>query len=277
MFTFTININPVLLNFGPFKIYWYGVAYVASLLLGAHYCKYLIRTQGIPVPEKRMDDFIAWMVVAIIVGGRLGHVVFYDFSYYLQNPIHTFMTWKGGMSFHGGLMGAALAAFIFCRKFRIPHWQFGDLLAAATPIGLGLGRLANFVNQELYGTVTYLPWAFTFPNVDLLPRHPSQLYEAFLEGLLLWFILFFTGRKKILAHKPGVGVGIFLAGYGLCRFSVEFVREPEGFVNILNLFSLTTGQALSLPMIGFGLLIIVKRWLAIKGGTDHVHPAQSQT
>jgi phosphatidylglycerol:prolipoprotein diacylglycerol transferase len=257
MFTFVVNINPVLLSVGPLKIYWYGVAYVVSLLVGARYCKYLIRTQGIPIPEKCMDDFVAWMVVAIIVGGRLGHVVFYDFSYYIHNPLHIFMTWKGGMSFHGGLLGAFGAAFLFCRTFRIHYWQFGDLLAAATPIGLGLGRLANFVNQELYGTVTQVSWACIFPNIDLFPRHPSQLYEAVLEGLILWLILFFMAQKKVFTCKPGMGIGVFLAGYGLCRFCVEFVREPEGFVSIFNLF-LTTGQALSLPMIGVGLLIMFK-------------------
>jgi phosphatidylglycerol:prolipoprotein diacylglycerol transferase len=250
MLAFVVDLNPVLISVGPITIYWYGVAYVVSLLLGATYCKYLIRNYSIAIPEKRMDDFVGWMVVAIIIGGRLGHVLFYDLAYYIQNPLHIFMTWKGGMSFHGGLVGALIAAVVFCRVFHVPTWQFGDLLAAATPIGLGLGRLANFVNQELYGTVTKMPWACIFPKVDLLNRHPSQLYEACLEGLLLWGILFFMWRKKIPQRWPGINVGVFFLGYGVCRFCVEFVREPEGFIG-----PITTGQALSLPMILAGLWI----------------------
>lgn len=249
---FIINFDPVFLSLGPLTIYWYGVSYVVSLLLGAWYVQYLVKQHQLPIAPEHIDRFVGWMIVGVIVGGRLGHILFYDLTYYCHNPLQIFMTWKGGMSFHGGLVGAVAVAFLFCKQYKIHPWVFGDLLAAATPIGLGFGRVANFINQELYGTVTSLPWGCVFLRVDNFSRHPSQLYEAFLEGFMLFFILFVLWVKKIPLKKPGICIGVFLFLYGIFRFCVEFVREPEGFF-----FFLTTGQALSLPMMGAGMVVLI--------------------
>ncbi len=253
MFAFLFpSFDPVLIQIGPVKVHWYGLAYAAGIILGWRYAIYLAKNYVTTVGAKQLDNFVAWAVVGIIVGGRLGHVLFYDLGHYLNHPFEIIMTWKGGMSFHGGLIGVMIVTFIYCQRHAIPLFQFADILAAAAPIGLGLGRLANFINNELYGRVTEVPWAVYFPHAGPLPRHPSQLYEAFAEGFLLWFCLAWAWRRPWLRNHPGRITGLFLLGYGLMRFLVEYVREPEIIYPIGGCL-LTQGQMLSVPLVIVGM------------------------
>ncbi|MBM3467836.1 MAG: prolipoprotein diacylglyceryl transferase [Alphaproteobacteria bacterium] len=251
------QIDPVMVHLGPISIHWYGIAYVVGLLLGWHYGLWLARRYNVPITKKQIDDFIIWALGGIIIGGRLGHILFFEFNKYLQHPLDILMTWKGGMSFHGGLLGVVVVTLLYCYKNNIPTFRFADLIAASVPIGLCLGRVANFINGELYGRVTDVSWGVIFPYAGPLPRHPSQLYEAFLEGIVLFILLNFCWRIPSLRETPGRIAGIFFVGYGLVRTLVEFVREPDTFYKIVDL-SLTTGQVLSLPMILFGLYLILR-------------------
>lgn len=254
--------DPIAFSLGPIKIYWYGIAYVLGILLGGYvYTKHLVlRYQTHKnLNKKTFEDFIPWAVFGIILGGRIGHVVFYDLSYYLQHPLEIIATWNGGMSFHGGLAGILIAIVFFTRRNNIPFWYFADILVCAAPIGLFLGRIANFINQELYGIPTQVSWAIIFPKAgDGLPRHPSQLYEAFLEGLLLFIILNFCYRFTNLRHKPGFISGLFLICYGIFRILVETVRQPDTHIGYLS-FNTTLGQWLSLPLILIGIIIMQRR------------------
>lgn len=250
------QIDPVLIHLGPVAVHWYGIAYVVSLLLGWRYAVWLARRYAPTITKVHIDDFMMWALAGIIVGGRLGHILFFEPSRYLNNPLEIFMTWKGGMSFHGGMMGVTLATLLYCRKTGIPTLRFADILAAITPIGLFLGRLANFINGELFGRVTDVPWAMAFPHGGPLPRHPSQIYEAVLEGLLLLALLHVGWRTPALRNHPGCLTGLFLCGYGIARFLVEFVREPDAFYILFGLH-LTTGQWLSLPMVIAGICFLI--------------------
>lgn len=252
------SINPVAVQLGPLAIRWYSLSYIAGILLGWLYVRRLHRQQPVPgLNAKALDDLMLWMVMGVVGGGRLGYVLFYKPGYYFANPLHIFTVWQGGMSFHGGLLGVFLAIWIFCRKYRIPYFAMMDVLACATPIGLFLGRLANFINGELFGRVTDVPWAMVFPQGGPLPRHPSQLYEAGLEGIALFAVLYLLTLIPSARRRVGVRSGAFLIGYALARMAVECFREPDAFLGYLFGF-ITMGQLLCLPMLALGIFLIAR-------------------
>jgi phosphatidylglycerol:prolipoprotein diacylglycerol transferase len=248
-------INPVLLELGPLKVYWYGFAYVAGILLGWRYALYLVRHYAVHLKTQYFDDFITWIVIGIVAGGRIGHILIYEFDYYIHHPLEILMTWKGGMSFYGGLLGVIVATLIYCKRKSIQPLEFADVMAGSVPIGLGLGRVANFINGELYGRVSDVPWAVEFPQAGDFPRHPSQLYEAFLEGFVLWAVLAFIWHRTNWPKTPGKIAGVFLIGYAVSRFLVEYVREPDAIYNLGSL-PFTTGQLLALPLMGLGVFFL---------------------
>jgi phosphatidylglycerol:prolipoprotein diacylglycerol transferase len=255
------SLDPVIFEIGPFALRWYALAYIAGLMLGWRYVIMLSKSarlwpNGLPASREEIDDLLLWITFGVILGGRLGYVMFYNPGYFLAHPRDILAVWQGGMAFHGGLFGVIVAIIIFARRRAIAMLSLGDMVAAAVPIGLLFGRLANFINSELWGRVTQSPWGVVFPNGGPLPRHPSQLYEAGLEGLLLFAVLgFLIWRRGILA-RPGLAIGVFLTGYGLSRALIERVREPDAHLGFI--FSeITMGQILSLPMIGAGIVFIV--------------------
>jgi phosphatidylglycerol:prolipoprotein diacylglycerol transferase len=262
------DIDRVMFHLGPIPVYWYGMAYVVGILGGRQYAVWLAQRFVPAITKAQLDDFMMWALGGVIIGGRLGHILFFAPAHYVMNPWEIFMTWKGGMAFHGGVIGVVIAGFIYCQKRSIPKLQFADIIAAIVPLGLGLGRLANFVNAELYGRVTDSPWGMVFPHAGPLPRHPSQLYEAFLEGFALLVILHICWRTP-LRDTPGRIMGIFLFGYGVVRTLVEFVREPDGIYTLAGM-ELTTGQLLSIP-----LILIGGYFMACKRG-NHLPPAASR-
>lgn len=253
------DIDPIIVSIGPLAIHWYGLAYVVGILFGWWYAKRLIVTQklwpaGMPqMKPEDIDDFLVWAALGIVLGGRVGYILFYDLSRYLANPLDIFAVWQGGMSFHGGFTGTVIAMILFCRKRGIPVWTLFDLIAAGTPVALGLVRCTNFINSELWGRITDVPWAFEFPNGGPFTRHPSQLYEALLEGLVLFVGLrILTHRYKKLG-SPGFVAGAFVTGYGLIRIFIEFFREPDRQLGYLWGGWLTMGMLLSLPMVLVGV------------------------
>lgn len=255
------DIDPVAFTIGPILIRWYSLAYIAGFFGGWGVAHLAVRRSTLEKPtRKQIDDFLFWMVLGVILGGRIGYVLFYNLSYYLENPSHILKTWEGGMSFHGGLLGVAIAVAAFAYKHKIPVLRLGDLAACGATIGLFFGRLANFVNGELYGRVTDHPIGMVFPDGGPLPRHPSQLYEALTEGLILAIILnglaCFTPS---IQKKYGFLFGLFLTLYGVFRFIIEFAREPDAQIGLyFNLIS--QGQILCLPMILIGLYIMNHAW-----------------
>ncbi len=250
------NINPVMLEIGPFKMHWYGAAYAVAVLAIYKLTKKLAKKFKINITDKNLEDFLLWVVLGIIVGGRLGYVIFYDLTKYLQNPIDIFKTYEGGMSFHGGLFGVIAATYLFAKKHHINYWNFIDLIAVGTPIGLFLGRLANFINGELYGNVSNISWAFIFPG-ETLPRHPSQLYEAFLEGIVLFAIMLYITYKKNSLAKPSLNSGVFLSSYAVFRMFIELFRQPDSHIGYLY-SSITMGHLLSLPLLLLGIYLIFR-------------------
>lgn len=258
------TIDPVLIEIGPFAIRWYALAYIAGLFGGTWYMRRLVKKSPALMSPEHADDFLIWALIGIILGGRLGYVLFYKPAYYLSNPGEILMTWEGGMSFHGGLIGVTLAIILFARKIRIDKWYVGDTVSCAVPIGLFLGRLANFVNGELYGRMAPdVSWAMAFPGGGPIPRHPSQLYEAFLEGLVLFVILHILWRQDTIRKRPGIITGVFCSGYAISRIIVEFFREPDRHLGFLT-FGLTMGQILSGALLVFGLVVI---WRSLKRTT----------
>lgn len=249
-------IDPVLVEIGPVVIRWYALAYITGLVLGWRYIIWLARKPGSLIKPDDADDFLTWATFAVILGGRLGYVIFYKPEYYLANPDAILKTWQGGMSFHGGFIGVILAALWFTHLRKIKFLAFLDLAAVVAPFGLLFGRLANFINSELWGRVTDVPWGFVFPNGGPLPRHPSQLYEAALEGIVLLVVLHLVWRCKSWRETPGVLSGVFLIGYGLSRIIVEFFRQPDAHLGFLA-GGATMGQMLSLPMVLGGAALIV--------------------
>ena len=247
------DIDPVAISIGPLMMRWYAIAYIAGLLIGWYYARRLTRRPPGLVTERAVDDFLLWATLGVILGGRFGYVLFYKPGYYLQNPLEVLFIWQGGMSFHGGLLGVAVAIALFARSIKVPVFALSDIVAAAAPIGLFFGRIANFINAELYGRPSDLPWAVLFPG-ETLPRHPSQLYEAALEGLLLFLVLFVLTRRGAL-ERHGLLTGVFLIGYALARAAVELVREPDAHLGHL-IAGATMGQLLSLPMLLFGIAIL---------------------
>lgn len=251
------DIDAVAVQLGPLVIRWYSLAYIAGLLLGWRYCLWLARRPPRLFEPRVMDDFLVWAVLAVILGGRLGYVLFYKPAYYSSHPQDIFFLWQGGMSFHGGFLGVILAVLLFARHHRIQTLAFGDFMAAAAPIGLFLGRLANFVNGELYGRVSDLPWAMVFPHGGLSARHPSQLYEAVLEGPVLFFVFLALIRSARALERPGLLTGAFFVGYGLVRIFAEIFRQPDAHIGFL-VTGTTMGQWLSLPMIAVGVWLIAR-------------------
>jgi phosphatidylglycerol---prolipoprotein diacylglyceryl transferase len=253
------GIDPVLVSIGPFAVRWYALAYIVGLVVGWRYCNALARrwaARGTPVASARdIDDFLVWATIGVVLGGRIGYVLFYNGAYYLQHPAQAIELWHGGMSFHGGAAGVCVAIVLFCRRRHLLLLRFADLIACAVPIGLFLGRLANFINGELWGRPGDVPWAMVFPTGGPVPRHPSQLYEATLEGLVLFLILLLMQRSDAVRGRPGTVTGVFLIGYGAFRIVAEFFREPDQQLGFL-VGGATMGQLLSLPLIVAGSLLI---------------------
>lgn len=275
-------INEIAVDFGFISIRWYGLAYMFGLLLGWLYIRRLLnnaelwpqyKPAGAPIKAHQSDDMLIWVTLGVVIGGRLGFVLLYEPSYFIKNPLEVFFIWHGGMAFHGGLLGAGAALALFARRNKAPVLSIFDLAAAAVPIGLFFGRIANFINGEIFGRVTTVPWAMVFPEGGPDPRHPSQLYEAFLEGIVLFFILrLLTHRKGALA-TPGRVTGVFLIGYGCARIFVEYFKEydPQQF---FTLWPITAGMVYSVPMILLGLYFLRQAKTNIitsndsKGATD---------
>ena len=245
------NFDPVAFQIISFEIRWYSLAYIVGITIGWLLCKKIF-IKNIEVKEK-FDDYITYLIIGIIVGGRLGYIIFYNFDYYLNNIFDIFKVWQGGMSFHGGLIGILFASILFTRKNKQNTFVYTDLVSLVAPIGIFFGRLANFINSELYGTPTEVPWAITFIQVDNLSRHPSQLYEAILEGIILFIILMYFKKKDYLM-KPGLISGLFLIFYSLFRFFAEFFRVPDEQLGYL-IFKLSMGQIISLVFLIFGIII----------------------
>ncbi len=250
-------IDPVLVEFGPFVIRWYALAYIAGILLGWRYMLSLAaRRPGRP-NARDIDDVVVWATIGTVLGGRLGYVLFYKPDYYLANPFEIVQVWRGGMSFHGGLLGVLAAVALFTWRRGIGLHGLADLVSCAAPIGLFFGRLANFINGELWGRPSDVPWAIVFPRGGPLPRHPSQLYEAALEGMVLFVGLWALWRLTKVRERPGFLFGAFLAGYGVSRLIVELFRQPDAHLGFL-LAGATMGQLLSLPMIAAGLWLMAR-------------------
>ena len=251
--------DPVLISLGPFQIRWYALAYIAGILLGWLYSRALIRNERLwggpaPLTVLDFDDFVLWVTLGIILGGRTGYVLFYNPHHFLQHPLEAFQLWKGGMSFHGGFTGCVLAVVLFARRRQIPILSLGDLTCATGTIGLFLGRIANFINGELWGRPTDVPWGMVFPGAGPLPRHPSQLYEATLEGLVLGIALWLLMRSGAL-RRPGLVIGWFAIGYSMARIVCEFFREPDPQLGFL-WGGLTMGMLLSVPLLLTGVAFI---------------------
>ena len=250
------TIDPVLIEIGPFAIRWYALAYIAGLLLGWRYVLRLARRPGSAVEPKQADDFLLWATLGVVLGGRLGYVLFYNPGYYLENPAQILIVWEGGMSFHGGMLGVVVALLLYARRQKLPVFALSDVVAVAAPIGLFFGRLANFINGELYGRAADVPWAMVFPtDPDSLPRHPSQLYQAALEGLLLFAALAFLAHRPNALQHRGLLTGAFLGGYAIARTVGELFRQPDAHIGFLS-GGVTMGQTLSLPMLAVGLWMI---------------------
>ena len=253
---FINNFDPVAIQIFSIEIRWYSLAYIFGILIGWLYCKkILIKDKNI---SKLFDDLISYLIIGIILGGRLGYVIFYNLEYFSSNPIEILMIWQGGMSFHGGLLGVLASTIIYAKKHNVNKFIFLDLIAGSAPIGIFLGRIANFVNSELYGRETNILWSVIFTKIDNITRHPSQIYEALLEGVILFFILFFFIKKNYLL-KPGLISSLFLIFYSLFRFLVEFFRVPDEQVGFIYL-NLTIGQIISLIFLSFGFyLFFIKK------------------
>lgn len=244
------QIDPILVQFGPLAVRWYGLMYLLGFLCGYWIIRRLAVLRQLPLDAEGISDLLFYAVIGVILGGRLGYVLFYNPGFYLEHPQQIVAIWEGGMSFHGGFLGVFLVILFFCRKRNLPLLLTADIVATAATLGLGFGRIGNFINAELWGRVTDLPWGMVFPTGGPLPRHPSQLYEALLEGLLLFVILWTLHRFKA---RPGVPASVFFLGYGVFRFGVEFVRQPDVHLGFL-WGGATMGQLLSLPMIAVGVV-----------------------
>jgi phosphatidylglycerol:prolipoprotein diacylglycerol transferase len=260
--------DPVAIELGPLQIRWYGLAYLAGLTLGWLYMRRLLSQQeiwrgGAPMKPTQADDFLLWATLGTVVGGRLGYVFLYEPGNFLSNPIAILQVWNGGMAFHGGLIGVATAIVLFARYNKVPFLSLGDLAAAAVPFGLFFGRIANFINGEVYGKLTTVPWAVLFPPSVLEPadtygpRHPSQLYEAFLEGLVMFLVLRYFTHSRGSLKQPGLTAGIFLSLYAASRISVEFVREWK-YERFFTTEYFSSGMVYSLPMLAVGIYLIMR-------------------
>lgn len=252
------EIDPIIFQIGPLALRWYALAYVAGLVLGWRYMLRLNARAGLMAAEA-IDDFLVWCTLGVILGGRLGYVLFYNLPYYAENPLQVLMVWQGGMAFHGAVLGVAVAEVLFAGRRKIALLNLTDLVACAVPIGLFFGRIANFINGELFGRVGEAPWVMVFPGGGPLPRHPSQLYEAALEGAVLFVLLVWLVRRFDALAKPGLATGVFLIGYAGARMLVEQFREPDAHIGTLAAGT-TMGQWLSLPMAAAGAFLV---WYAL--------------
>lgn len=251
------DIDPVAVQIGPVAIRWYALAWMAGLLGGWLYCVRVINRSPWGITRQQIDDFLFWAIISVIAGGRLGYVLFYNPGFFLGHPLEVFAVWRGGMSFHGGLIGVTVAMVLFARHRGIRILALTDVVAAAVPIGLFLGRVANFVNGELFGRPTDVPWAIVFPAGGPEPRHPSQLYEAGLEGLVLFVLLWVLAYRTRAFERPGLVTGVFLVGYGVSRVIVELYRTPDAQIGFLA-WGTTMGQWLSVPLLALGLYLVVR-------------------
>ena len=251
--------DPVLVQLGPIAIRWYALAYIGSLLLGWRVMRRLVRRTPAVATVEQTDDFLTWATLGVVLGGRLGYVMFYQPGRFLADPTTIFAVWQGGMSFHGGTIGVVVALVVYCWKYGIPLLGFADRIAVVTPIGLGLGRVANFINGELWGRPApdWLPWAMIFPQAGPEPRHPSQLYQALMEGLILFGVLWLLARREAIRARFGTLTGVFLVGYAIARSVGELFRQPDAFLGFLYAGA-TMGQLLSVPMLLAGLVLIYR-------------------
>jgi phosphatidylglycerol---prolipoprotein diacylglyceryl transferase len=265
-------INPILISIGPFSVRWYALAYIVGIIAGWFYARAIISSERLwggpaPLTVTDFDDFVIWITLGIILGGRIGYVLFYNLPHFAENPVEILQLWNGGMSFHGGVLGCIVAIVLFATRRGIPVLSLGDVTAAVAPIGLFLGRIANFINGELWGRRTDVPWAMIFPHGGPVPRHPSQLYEATLEGVVLFIVLALLVRFGAL-KRPGVVSGVFAIGYGAARITCEFFREPDVQLGFL-WGGLTMGMLLCIPLILAGIAVLVvafKRTAKLKNG-----------
>lgn len=254
------DIDPVLVSIGPIDIRWYALSYMAGFLFGWWLIKYFLRRYPSPyLNQFRMDDLLTWVIIGAILGGRLGYALFYNLPYYIENPLDALKIWEGGMAFHGGLLGVIIAMLLFARKYKIPVFALSDRVAVVAPVGLFFGRIANFINGELYGRASDMPWAMVFREGDV-PRHPSQIYQALTEGLVLWIILLIAQHNQSIRNHRGILSGLFLGGYAFMRFFVEYTREPDAHIGFLTL-GLSMGQILCIPMIlaGIGMILFASK------------------
>jgi phosphatidylglycerol:prolipoprotein diacylglycerol transferase len=251
--------DPVLVAVGPLAIRWYALAYISALVLGWRLVRRWVELAPPVGTPEQADDFLTWATLGVVLGGRLGYVLFYQPGFFLSNPLQIAALWQGGMSFHGGMLGVAAAIVIYCRQQGMPILGFADRIAIAAPIGLGLGRVANFINGELWGREApdTLPWAMVFPTGGPMPRHPSQLYQALMEGLILFAIMLLASRSVAIRARFGALTGIFLAGYAIARIIGEFFRQPDAFLGFL-FAGATMGQLLSVPMLIAGIVLIAR-------------------
>ena len=256
------NFDPVLIDLGLFQIRWYSIAYILGIIIGWIYATKIIKLTTInkynfeQIKTSQFEDLVIYLVIGMILGGRLGYVIFYNFEYYSQNFFEIFKLWRGGMSFHGGLLGVILSIIFFSKKTKTNFFKFADIVSCVAPIGLFLGRIANFINGELYGKISTLPWAIIFPNWGSVARHPSQIYEAILEGIILFILINYLALKKQLLFRAGYLSGLFLVSYSILRIFSEIFREPDLHLGLFfNYFSL--GTVLSIATLVAGLVIIM--------------------
>jgi len=252
------SIDPVILSIGALDIRWYSLSYIMAFVIGSFLIKKFNKEFSNSISNKEIDNFFLWAILGVIIGGRLGYVIFYQTNIFVLDPLHIFKIWKGGMSFHGGLAGMIVSIYFFCKKNKLSFFYLADLVSLVAPIGLFFGRIANFINTELYGRITDFPFAVIYPSIDQFPRHPSQLYEAFFEGFLLFTILLYYFYKKKENELIGKISGLFLLLYSIFRFSIEYLREPDAHLGLFfEYFSM--GQFLCVPLFIFGVLIFIKK------------------
>ena len=258
------DIDPVAFALGPVSVHWYGLAYITGIILGWYYARRLIARPDLwpngnpPMDLQQTDDFVTWATLGVVIGGRLGYLLVYDLPNVIADPIRAVQIWNGGMSFHGGFLGTAIVMILYARRKNLSLWSLFDLVSIVVPFGLLFGRIANFINGELWGRVTDVPWAVVFPKGGPFARHPSQLYEAGLEGIALLIILFIVGVLFGGLKKPGLVTGVFVSLYALSRIFVEFFREPDEQIGYLFGGWLTMGMILSLPMLAAGIWAILR-------------------
>ncbi|MDX5930852.1 prolipoprotein diacylglyceryl transferase [Acidiphilium acidophilum] len=252
------HFDPILVKIGPFAIHYYALAYISALVLGWQLMRRLVRQRPAVATHEQVDDFLSWATLGVVLGGRIGYILFYQPVYFLDHLNRTYAVWDGGMSFHGGMIGVAVAILIYCHRRGLDPWFFGDRVAVPVPIGLFLGRIANFINGELWGrpAPAWFPFRMIYPQSGSdVPRYPSELIEATLEGLVLFVVLFTLSRSERIRSQPGYLAGVFVLGYGVARTTAECFRQPDWFLGYL-MFGLTMGQLLSLPMIAIGIAMI---------------------